>query len=219
MRNKKNNGSLRLKAYSNIKDKIVHLELKPGEKISEKDIAEELNISRTPVREALRMLEQEKIVVSNEGFGFAVRRFTLQDIEEYYALRIAIEDFAMTLAVKKITEEEIGLLKANIVECRGVIKEGNIKKIIRCESEFHELLYRATKSDILLDTISGLIDKFHWFRSLAFSLDGAAENALNHHEKMIELIEKRDTEGLKAILHEHLDHARNRVDNLLRFFL
>jgi DNA-binding GntR family transcriptional regulator len=219
MSTKKNNGSLRLKAYSAIKDKIIHLELKPGEKISENDIAEELNVSRTPVREALRMLEQEKIVISNEGFGFAVRRFTMQDIEEYYTLRIAIEDFAMTLAVKKITEEEIELLKANIVECRSIIKTGNIKEIIRCESEFHELLYRATKSEILQDTISGLIDKFHWFRSLAFSVDGVAENALNHHEKMIELIEKKDAESLKATIHEHLNHARNSVDKLLRFFL
>ena len=215
----KNNGSLRVKAYQTIKDKIIRLELKPGEKISENDMAEELNVSRTPVREALRMLEQEKIVVSNEGFGFAVRRFTLQDIEEYYALRIIIEDFAMTLAVKKITAEEIRLLKANIVECRRVIREGNIKEIIRCESEFHELLYRATKSEILLDTISGLIDKFHWFRSLALSVDGAAENAIEHHEKMVEMIEKKDTEGLKASVKQHLDYARIRVDNLLRFFI
>jgi DNA-binding GntR family transcriptional regulator len=219
MKTKKTKETLRLKAYRAIKEKIIYLDLKPAEKISEKEIAEELDVSRTPVREALLMLEHEKIVVCNDGIGFTVKRFSIQDIEEYYALRKAIEDLAMTLVVQKITAEEIELLKANIVECKEVIEKGNIKEIIRCESEFHELLYRATKSEILLDTISGLIDKFHWFRSLAFSKDGAAESALNHHELMIDLIEKKDIERLKATIHQHLDYARSGVDNLLRFLL
>ena len=208
-----------MKAYDAIRDKIIYLELKPGEKISENDIANELNVSRTPVREALLMLEHEKIVVCTDGFGFTVRRFNLQDIEEYYALRKAIEDFAMTLMIQRITDQEIELLKRNIVETRKVIKTGSIKTIIRCESEFHELLYRATKSEILLDTISGLINKFHWFRSLSFSMDGAAERAVDHHELMISLIEQKDIEGLKATIHQHLDYARDSVDKLLRFLL
>ncbi len=216
---KKNKDALRFQAYRAIKEKIIYLELKPGEKISEKEIADELNASRTPIREAFLMLEHEKLIVCKDSLGFSVRRFNMQDIAEYYELRIAIEDFAMTLMMDRITQKEIGLLKANVRDCKRIIKQGNIKEIIRCESEFHELLYRATKSEILMDTILCLTDKFHWFRSLALGMDGAAQDALNHHELMIKLIENKDIEGLKASIHQHLDYARSRVNNLIRFFI
>ena len=214
-RGKKESIALRFKAYKAIKEKIIYLDFKPGEKIFENLLAESLKVSRTPVREALLMLENEKLVTCSESLGFIVRRFNTKDIDEYYALRHAIEDFVIPLVVEKITSEEITALKENVAEGERLLREGsNIQAIVRSESEFHEMLYRAAKSDILYDTISGLVDKFQWFRALALSVPEAASNSLLHHQKIIELIENKDIEGFKKMMHMHLDEARGRLIGL-----
>jgi len=118
---KKEANALRFKAYKAIKEKIIYLELRPGEKIFENALADSLNVSRTPVREALLMLEHEKLVVCTDSLGFIVRRFSTKDIEEYYALRYAIEEFVISLVVDKITEEEIAALQANVTEGEEII--------------------------------------------------------------------------------------------------
>lgn len=212
---KKEMNALRFKAYKAIKDKIIYLELKPGEKIFENMLAQSLNVSRTPVREALLMLEHEKLVTCNNSLGFIVKRFSTKDIEEYFALRNIIEDFVIPLVVEKITEEEIAGLKANVDEGEQLIREGaDIRAIIRSESEFHELLYLAAKSDILYDTISGLVDKFQWFRAFALSVPEAAGSSLSHHKKIIDFIEEKNIKGFKRIMRIHLNEARRRIIGL-----
>ena len=206
---KKESNLLRFKAYNAIKEKIIYLDFKPGEKIFENVLAESLNVSRTPVREALLMLEHEKLVTCSDSLGFIVRKFNTKDVDEYYALRHAIEEFVIPLVVEKITEEEITGLKANVAEGQRLLREGSdIQAIVRSESEFHELLYRVAKSDILYDTISGLVDKFHWFRALALSVPDAARSSLSHHKKMIEFIENKNIGGFKRMMRMHLDEAR-----------
>jgi len=217
---KKESSALRFKAYKAIKEKIIYLELRPGEKIFENVLARSLNVSRTPVREALLMLEHEKLVTCSDSFGFIVRKFNAKDIDEYYALRHAIEEFVAPLVVEKITEEEMADLKANIAEGEALLSEGcDIQAIIRSESEFHEMLYRAAKSEILYDTISGLVDKFQWFRALALSVPEAARSSLSHHKKIIDFIENKDIEGMKKMMHMHLDEARGRLIGLPGFLL
>jgi DNA-binding GntR family transcriptional regulator len=214
-KDKKESNALRFKAYKAIKEKIIYLDFKPGEKIFENELAKSLNVSRTPVREALLMLEHEKLVTCTDSLGFIVRRFSAKDIEEYFALRNAIEEFVILLVIEKISEEEIADLKANIAEGERLIREGSdIRAIIRSESEFHALLYRAAKSDILFDTISGLVDKFQWFRALALSVPEAAGSSLSQHNKIIELIEEKNIEGFKKMMRMHLDEARGRLIGL-----
>jgi DNA-binding GntR family transcriptional regulator len=211
---KQETDALRFKAYKAIKDKIIYLELKPGEKIFENLLAKSLNVSRTPVREALLMLEHDKLVECNNSLGFIVRRFNAKDIDEYFALRKIIEDFVIDLVIGKITEEEISALRANVTNGEKMIKEGNIHAIIRCETEFHELLYRAGKSDVLFENISNLVDKFQWFRSLALSVPGAARNSLSQHKQILLLIEEKDKKGSKQLMRSHLDEARSHVIGL-----
>jgi len=212
---KKETNALRFKAYQAIKEKIIYLDLKPGEKIFENMLSKSLNTSRTPVREALLMLQHEKLVTCDDSLGFIVKRFSAKDVQEYFALRKAIEDFVIPLVVEKITKEEIAGLKANISEGKRLVsKGGDIRAIIRSESEFHELLYRAAKSDILYDTVSGLVDRFQWFRALALSVPEAAGSSLSHHEEIINLIEKKDVKGFKKMMHMHLDEALGRIIGL-----
>ena len=151
---------LRFQAYEQIKNKILLLDLRPGEKIFESEIAKDLKVSRTPVREALLMLENEKLVENDPRLGFIVRRLASNDVEEYFALRTNLELYGVPLIIKRITESEIGALEDNITATEKSLKKNDLKSVVRYESEFHVILYKSTKTEIFYGVISGLTDMF-----------------------------------------------------------
>jgi len=216
MARQKQENILRFAAYRAIKDRIIFLDLKPGEKILEAEVAEALKVSRTPVREALLMLENEKLVECTDSAGFIVRKFSANEIDEYFAVRTVIEGFVMSLVLERITGAELDALKRNVEEGRRYLEAGDIRNIIRCESEFHEILYRAAKSDVLFETISRLTDKFKWLRAIALSATGGAKQSLSQHGKILEAIEKGDSKRLKVLMRSHFEGAQKRLSGTQR---
>jgi DNA-binding GntR family transcriptional regulator len=203
--------TLRFVSYKAIKDRIIYLDLRPGEKIVESEIAQSLNVSRTPVREALLMLENEKLVECDGSMGFLVRRFSARDIDEYFAVREVIEGFVMSLVLQRITQPELKSLRENIKEAEKHVEAGHIRDIIRYESEFHELLYRAAKSEVLFETISSLTDKFQWLRGIALSVQGGSRQSLSQHKKILAAIERKDSKGLRTLVRQHLKEAQKKL--------
>jgi len=208
----------RYTAYKAIKDQILNLELKPGEKIQEADIASSLNVSRTPVREALLMLENEKLVECRSGTGFTVRKFSAKEVEEYFAVRRVIEEFAMSLVLERITEPELEALRQNVREAQEFVSKKDYANIFRCESEFHDILYRAAKSEVLFETISSLTDKFRWLRAIALSAPGGADQSVSRHGKILSVIERKDAGALKSLLQIHLSSAQEKLAGIHLLF-
>jgi len=211
MARQRKENTLRFVAYKAIKDRIIYLDLRPGEKIVESEITQSLNVSRTPVREALLMLENEKLVECDGSMGFLVRRFNAKEIDEYFAVRKVIEGFVMSLVLQRITEAELESLRENIKEAEKHVMASDIRNIIRYESEFHELLYRAAKSEVLFETISGLTDKFQWLRGIALSVQGGSRQSLSQHRKMLAAIERKDSKKLRTLVRLHLKEAHKKL--------
>jgi len=203
--------TLRVKAYEYLKTKIIFFDLKPGNKIFEDEISENLKISRTPVREALLMLEKEGLVQCDDRLGFIVRKLSYNEVEEYFSIRIAIETFGVPLITERITHEEIELLEKNIHEAEFYLTENNnFRNLVRLETEFHEILYKTTKSVIYFETISTLIDKFQWLRAIALNAPGGARLSINDHKRMLNALKKKDTKELKKLTKLHLQHAKKK---------
>jgi len=203
----KDKKTLRVKAYQEIKDRITYLDLKPGEKIFENEIAESLGISRTPVREALLLLENEQLVECLPRLGYVVKRLTNQEIVEYFSLRRALEVFAVPLIIERITDEEIEGLRANLREAEASVTEGDLRSIIRCETEFHQILYGSTKSKIFSRTISSLVDNFQLIRAIAMMAPGGRRESVSDHKCILEAIERRDGDEFLRLIKEHIDRA------------
>jgi DNA-binding GntR family transcriptional regulator len=207
---KSNKDTLRVKAYNEIKSKIICLQLKPGDKIFEDEIATDLKISRTPVREALLILENEKLVECDDRLGFVVKRLNTKEVEEYFSIRKAFEAFAAPYIIERITASEIAELKKNLMEAQGYLKVNDFNNIVRCETKFHEILWRATKSEIFFQIISGLSDKFQWIRAIALSAQGGCRESIDDHKKILTLVEKKDSNKLKKFIALHIEHARKK---------
>ena len=205
-----NKDTLRIKAYKEIKSKIICLQLKPGEKIFENEIAKSLKISRTPVREALLILENQKLVECDERLGFVVKRLNSKEVEEYFSIRKAFEAFAAPFIIERITASEIEELKKNTTEAQGYLEMNDFSNIVRCETKFHEILWRSTKSEIFFQILSGLSDKFQWIRAIALSAEGGCRESIDDHKKIVALVEEKDSDKLKKFIALHIDHSRKK---------
>jgi DNA-binding GntR family transcriptional regulator len=205
-----NKDTLRVKAYKEIKSKIICLQLKPGEKIFENEIAKGLKISRTPVREALLILENEKLVECDGRLGFVVKKLNTKEVEEYFSIRKAFEAFAAPFIIERITASEIEELKKNTTEAQGYLEMNDFSNIVRCETKFHEILWRSTKSEIFFQILSGLSDKFQWIRAIALSAEGGCRESIDDHKKIVALVEEKDSDKLKKFIALHIDHSRKK---------
>lgn len=210
---------MRHKAYQKIKEFILFLDLKPGQKVLESEISERLKIGRTPVREALMMLENERLVICGEKKGFFVRNLSAKEMKEYFKMRTLMEHFAIPLIIERITPSAIKALEKNLSKAEEAAEKGKFRDIIRYETQFHEILYKTTESEIFIETISGLVDKFQWLRAIGLSAENGARESLSDHRRILVSIVEKDEEQLKKIIEEHLQHAEEKVQLYAGAFL
>lgn len=213
------NGGLRYKAKEIIKNKIISFDIKPGEALREGTIAKELGMGRTPVREALLMLEQERLVECISNVGYMVRKLTRKEADDYYALREALEEFAAPLIIERITSTEIKELKKIQAKSEKYAAARDMRGVATCNTEFHELLYAATRSDAFLGLISHLIDKIRWLLAMAVASRTGPTEALEDHRRIIGAIEDKSVTDLKTEIRLHLKHARERYLSLAEMLL
>lgn len=147
------------------------------------------------------------------------RKLSAKDIEEYFAIRQIIEDFVLSTLVKNITEKDLERLRSHIKKAEKIVESGDIKKIIRCETEFHEIMYRATKSKVLFETISSLTDKFQWIRGIALSFPDSPKSSFEQHKRILELLQRHDLPELKRLMREHLEEAKTKVKHFRKMLL
>jgi DNA-binding GntR family transcriptional regulator len=211
--------NLRHKAHEGIKNKIISLEMKPGDVIREGGIARELGMGRTPVREALLMLEQERLVECRSNMGYVVRRLSQKEAEDYYALREALEQFSAPLIIERITPERLQELEAVLTKSENCAAANDVRGVAAYNVEFHALLYRATESEAFVELIFQLIDKIRWLLAMSVASPEGPAQALVDHRCMVAAIRKGDVEGLKEEIRLHLRHAKDRYLSMAAMLL
>jgi len=210
--------NFRYKAYERIKKKILYFELKPGEKIIESEITDTLKISRTPVREALLMLEGDGLIICDPNLGYMVRKVVPDEVNEYFEVRSLMEEFIAPLIIKNIKDSQIKTLEKVLIEAEKYLGSDDITKVMRYETEFHDVLYEATNSDVFLDTMTRHIYKFQWLRVIGLNSYEGAKQSFEDHKKMIAVIKRKDVDALIKIMKEHLEKAEAKCANFRLFF-
>ncbi|MBE6074002.1 MAG: GntR family transcriptional regulator [Selenomonas ruminantium] len=181
--------------------------LKPGERIMEIQLAEELGVSRTPVREAIRKLELEGYVVMMPRRGTYVASMSIRDINEIFEIRTALESLSNGLAADHITDEELEHLQRLLVIIGGYIKEGNMEKIVETDIEFHDTMYHAARNTRLVGIISNLRDQLTRFRTLSMSYPGRLEATLEEHRLIVEAIAQGDRKAASKAAERHMENS------------
>jgi len=181
--------------------------LQPGERLMETQIAEELGVSRTPVREAIRKLELEGFVIMMPRRGTYVADLSMKDINEVFEIRTSLEVLAAGLAAERITEEELEQLNRLLVKISEYIEAGDLDKIVETDVAFHDILYRASRNNRLVAIINNLREQTSRFRSISLGHPGRLQETLKEHRRLVDAISQRDPELAQQMAHEHMENA------------
>lgn len=195
---------LRDVVFNTLKDGILTGRLKPGERLLENQLADELGVSRTPIREALRMLELENLVDLIPRRGALVKNMSEKDIKNVLEIRKVLEELAAGLAAENITSREIAELKEahmNFVESFG---RGDSTEVLEADTRFHEIIFNATDNEKLVQIISNISIQIYRYRIAYLKLLKNISVPSEQHISLINAFERRESKKAKEIIKEHI---------------
>jgi GntR family transcriptional regulator, rspAB operon transcriptional repressor len=211
--------TLREKALNEIRRRIIGFEIMPGERLSDKEFAAELGLGRTPVREALLILEREKLVQCKGKSGYFVNKLTKKEVDDYLSIREALEIYSVPMIIRNVTPLILSQLKQNLRKSALNAKKGLVHEIASYNDEFHDALYQATDSVTLVDIMSSLANKFHWLRSMVLTADEQSpQQGLADHQQILEALSRKSKKDLKRAFIEHLRHTKAKYLKIARLF-
>ncbi|MBO4852532.1 MAG: GntR family transcriptional regulator [Schwartzia sp.] len=190
-----------------LRDAVRRGVLQPGERLMEIQLAEELGVSRTPVREAIRKLEMEGYVIMMPRRGTYVADLSIRDVNEVFEIRTSLESLASGLAAERITEDELEKLQRLLVEIGAHIKNGDMESIVRTDTEFHDLLYQASRNKRLVGIISNLREQLTRFRTTSMSYPGRLKATLEEHRNIVEAIAQGDEKAARKAAEHHMEKS------------
>lgn len=194
--------------YESLRDAIVNQDLKPGERLRDTDLADEIGVSRTPVREAIRRLEMEGYVTIQPRKGAYVAGLSSKDINEVFEIRSELESLAASLAALRATDEDINELRAAMEYEADIFGSSDLIKTIEEDTKLHELIFKASKNKRLLAMVKDLREQVQRFRTTTLAVPGRMKFAHEEHNKVIEAIINRDSEAARKAAKEHIESAK-----------
>ena len=203
--------SLREEVYESLKKSILHGKLKGGQRLIEETLADQIGISRTPVREAFHKLERDDLVTRLPKGGFAVREFTKEDVEEIFGIRSALESYASYLASLHITLEKISQLEKKVKELEDALEKRDDEKFIQLNTEFHDLIYKSCKSKKLIEMINNFRDYFYRYRSALIHTEKGMNYSIEDHRRMLEAMKKKNPRLVERLVRNHLARGKELV--------
>ena len=198
---------LRDVVFETLREAILKGILKPGERLMENQLAEEMGVSRTPVREAIRKLELEGFVVAIPRKGAYVSEISYKDVHEVFEIRAALESLACGLAAERVTPEEIEEMEGYLVEESAYLHNDNLLLTVNTDVDLHALIYKAARNKKISSLISKLKDQVFRLRSTSIMLPGRKKESLLEHQEIIEAISQRNVELAQKLGREHIEHA------------
>lgn len=187
-----------------IRDLIEHGELAPGERISEKNLCETFGVSRTPLREALKVLAAEGLVELLPNRGARVVRLTLKMVKDTYDLMAALEGLSGELACQRIGDAEIAAIRALHERMLEHYRSRELMEYFRINQRIHESILAASGNEVLQEMYNNLSQRVKRVRYSKKMNEDFWRRAVEDHEHMLEALERRDGERLGQILREHL---------------
>ncbi len=204
---------LRDVVFNTLRQAILRGELEPGERLMEIALAQKLGVSRTPIREAIRKLELEGLVVMVPRKGAEVADITEKDLRDVLEVRTALEALSIELAIKNMTDEDFEALRMANEDFRDLADGNELMKLAEADVAFHEIIYIATNNNRLIQIINNLREQMYRYR-LEYIKDASARPRLvKEHQEIIDAMMDGDVERAKEVITRHVE---NQEQNILR---
>lgn len=206
------NQSLTAKVYRYIRDGLIEGRYHTGEYLVETKLAEELGVSRTPIREALKQLEQEGLVLSIPNRGMMAQVLSLQDIDDIFTIRLALEGLAAYWAAERVNAEELNRLSELLDMMEIYTRRNNAEQLAELDSEFHDAIYTASNSRVLKHVLLMLHQYSRHARRSSLTMKNRPGKSFDEHRQIFEAIAQHRPEEAKQLMEEHVLHASHKKD-------
>lgn len=217
MDNSINNQPIREQVLTKLRMMILKYELKPGDKIIEADIAKRLNVSRTPVREALHRLEEEGLMEIYPRRYCLVKGITIDSIHEINLIRAKLEPVTAVISVDNLTDEDFDQLSSILEKSKVAFEQNNINLMIELNDEFHNIIIHSANLPRIQKLLENLQDYFMLFRRSYMMNEDLAYRTITEHKRILEALQKKDKELVDQVYKEHvygiLDYEYVAIEN------
>ena len=207
---------LRDVVFNTLRKAILRGELKPGERLMEIQLAYKLGVSRTPIREAIRKLELEGLVLMIPRKGAEVAQITEKNMQDVLEVRKALEELSVQLACERITPEQVEEMKMAAEDFRKVLKSGDVTKIAEADVKFHDIIFAATNNQRLITLLNNLREQMYRFRVEYLKQKECYPQLLEEHDKLIALISGGEVEEACELMGCHIDNQASTVSDVIR---
>ncbi|MGP6147007.1 GntR family transcriptional regulator [Jeotgalibaca sp. A122] len=197
--------------FNGLRQAIIQGIIPAGDRINEKEYAERLNISRTPIREALRRLEKEQLVEKIPGYGTVVKKITVGDAIEIFKIRKVLEVLATTNAMHIMSEEDYAELRELLERTDEANNNDDVKLVTELFGEFNAMIYRFSKMPRLAHIVTALSEYLKRFRDISLRGKARRDKAISEHWMIYEGMRDRDEERITLIITKHLDYSKDNI--------
>lgn len=199
--------------FETLRKSIISGDIKPGERLMEVSLAEQMGVSRTPVREAIRRLEADGLVTMIPRKGTHVSELSVKDIMDVLEVRAVLDQLATSLAAKHMQPAQIKSLEAIHRQYVYNVERANIEGAIRKDVEFHDVIYAASGNPRLVAVASSLREHIYRFRVIYMRDNLIAANVLHEHEQILEAITNAQEEEASKLAESHI---RNQMESIIK---
>ncbi|MFI3207776.1 MAG: GntR family transcriptional regulator [Eubacteriales bacterium] len=197
---------LRDVVFNTLRQAILRGELKPGERLMEIQLANKLGVSRTPIREAIRKLELEGLVLMIPRKGAEVAEITEKNLRDVLEVREALEVLAVQLACERMTEESIEELKRAAIEFEEIVETNDITKIAEADVQFHDVVYNATGNQRLVQLLNNLREQMYRYRVEYLKKESVRPAIITEHQELIKHISNHDKDAASNNICKHIEN-------------
>ena len=202
--------SLADQVFEHLEINILSGKYSKGETLTESKLSVELGVSRTPIREALRRLEQEHLI-EEAPKGVVVVGITEKDLDDIFAIRLKLEGHVAAMAAKNHTEDELAIVREALEFQEFYLDKNDPDRIKSMDSRFHETIYKMSGSTIFYDVLEPLHKKILKYRKASVSNTSRAEASVAEHRAIYEALVARDSELASKLIVEHLNNAYQHI--------
>lgn len=207
---------LRDVVFNTLREAILKGELKPGERLMELQLASKLGVSRTPIREAIRMLEQEGLAVTIPRKGAQVAKMTEKDMEDVLQIREVLDELAVSLACDNMSNIEIRDLEEQMYQFENSIKLGDIKSLAQSDVNFHDVIYRATGNTKLITLLNNIREQIYRYRVEYLKDEKAYPTLTKEHRAIVEALKKNNKLKATEAMKIHVENQAEVVKKMIR---
>jgi DNA-binding GntR family transcriptional regulator len=191
--------------FDELRTAILTGRLEPGQRLLENELAEQYDVSATPIREAMRQLEAEGLVLSEPHRGVRVVEANVQETRERYLIRMSLEKLALQLAMENYDQIPVSDLQQMLVEMHELLDQQRWSELRVLHFDFHNALYKSANAPMLRRLLNQLWTYLPWDR--IETIPGRAPQVLEEHRKIVQAIAERDKEGAVSAVEEHIGNA------------